>query len=72
MWRTVSHRRDPTLEQKSVRSPPPEEEGGAETILVELISAHIPLCHLRAEEVEETRKSEVKLQEEWRGGGQVF
>ncbi|KAK4823918.1 hypothetical protein QYF61_008304 [Mycteria americana] len=31
-WRTVSGGRDPTLEQgKSVRSPPPEEEGAAET-----------------------------------------
>ena len=31
-WRTVFCGRDPTLEQgKSVRSPPPEEEGAAET-----------------------------------------
>jgi len=32
VWRTVSHERDLTLEQgKSVRSPPSEEEGAAET-----------------------------------------
>ncbi|KAK4830312.1 hypothetical protein QYF61_009817 [Mycteria americana] len=32
LWRTVSCGRDPTLEQgKSVRSPPSEEEGAAET-----------------------------------------
>ncbi|XP_074710315.1 LOW QUALITY PROTEIN: uncharacterized protein LOC141936873 [Strix uralensis] len=31
-WRTVSRGREPTLEQgRSVRSPPPEEEGAAET-----------------------------------------
>jgi len=32
-WRTVSHWRHLTLEQKkSVRSPPPEEEGAAKTM----------------------------------------
>ena len=37
MWRTVSCERDPTLEQgKSVRSPPEEEEGAAETMCDEL------------------------------------
>ena len=35
--------RDPTLEQgKSVRSPPPEEEGAAETTRDELTAAPIP------------------------------
>jgi len=41
---TVSHRRDPTLEQgKSVTSPPPEEEGVAETKCDELMTTSIPL-----------------------------
>ena len=43
-WRTVSHGRDPTLEQgKSVRSPPPEEEGAAETMCDELTATPIPI-----------------------------
>ena len=40
---TVSCGRDPTLEQgKSVRSPPPEEEGAAETTCDELTATPIP------------------------------
>ena len=40
---TVCRGRDPTLEQgKSVRSPPPEEEGAAETTWDELTATHIP------------------------------
>ena len=36
--------RDPTLEQgKSVRSPPPEEEGAAETLCDELTATPIPI-----------------------------
>ena len=43
-WRTVSRGRDPTLEQgKSVRSPPPEEEGEAETTCDELTATPIPI-----------------------------
>jgi len=39
----VSHERDLTLEQgKSVRSPPPEKEGAAETTGDELTTAPIP------------------------------
>ena len=42
-WKTVSHDKDPTLEQgKSVRSPPPEEEGAAETTGDELTTTPIP------------------------------
>ena len=42
-WRTVSRGRDPTLEQgKTVRSPPPEEEGAAETTCDELTATPIP------------------------------
>ena len=47
LWRTVSHGRDPMLEQgKSVRSPAPEEEGAAETRCDGLIVTPIPrpLC----------------------------
>jgi len=46
---TVSHWWDPMLEQgKSVRSPPPEEKGAAETRCDELTATPfpIPLCHL--------------------------
>ncbi|KAK4823757.1 LOW QUALITY PROTEIN: hypothetical protein QYF61_006053 [Mycteria americana] len=40
---SVSHGRDPTLEQgKSVRSPPPEEEGAAETTSDELTATSTP------------------------------
>jgi len=43
LWRTVSCERDLTLEQgKSVRSPPPEEEGAAETKCDELTITPIP------------------------------
>ena len=43
MWRTVSHERDLALEQgQSVRSPPPEEEGVAETTCDELTVIPIP------------------------------
>jgi len=46
-WRTVSCGRDPTLDQgQSVRSPPPEEEGAAETTCDELTANPIP--HLPA------------------------
>jgi len=45
--RTVSHGRDPILElRKSVRSPPSEEEGAAETTCDKLTSTPIP--HLPA------------------------
>jgi len=41
--RAVSHGRDPSLEQgQSVRSPPPEEEGAAETTCDELTAVPIP------------------------------
>jgi len=43
LWRTVSRERDLTLEQgQSVRSPPPEEEGAAETTCDQLTKAPIP------------------------------
>jgi len=43
LWRTVSCERDLTLEQrKNVRSPPPEEEGWAETTCDELTTIPIP------------------------------
>jgi len=43
LWRTVSHEKDLTLEQgQSVRSPPPEEEGAAETACDELAVNLIP------------------------------
>jgi len=43
LWRNVSHERDLTLEQgQSVRSPPPEEEGAAETKCGELTVTPIP------------------------------
>lgn len=50
-------------EQKTVRGPPSEEEGLEEAILDELTSALIPHSPvpLQVEEVEEIRKSEVKL-----------
>ena len=60
-WRTVSCGRDPTLEQgKSVRSPPSEEEGAAETTCDELTATSIPHppCAAQGEEVE---KSGMKL-----------
>jgi len=65
---TVSHGRDPTLDQgQSVRSSPPEEEGVAETTCDELTAAPIPrppvLLGGRRE-----RKSGVKLSLERRGG----
>ena len=42
-WRADPRGRDPTLEQgKSVRSPPPEEEGAAETMCDELTTTPIP------------------------------
>jgi len=41
-WRTVSRERDLTLEQgKSMRNPPPEEEGAAETRCDELTSTPV-------------------------------
>ena len=43
-WWADPHERDPTLEQgKSVRSPPPEEEGAAETMWDELTATPIPI-----------------------------
>jgi len=47
LWRTVSHRRDPMLEQrKSVRSPPPEEEGATWRMMNWLLPPFpVPLCH---------------------------
>jgi len=43
LWRTVSRKRDLTLEQgKNVRSPPPEEEGVAEAMCDELTATPIP------------------------------
>ena len=43
-WRADPRERDPTLEQgKSVRSPPPEEEGAAETTCDELTTTPIPV-----------------------------
>ena len=43
LWRAVSRGRDPMLEQgKSVRSPPPEKEGAAETMCDELTETPIP------------------------------
>ena len=42
-WRTVSRGRDPALEQgQSQRSPPPQEEGAAETRCDELTATPIP------------------------------
>jgi len=55
LWRTVSPERDLTLEQgQSVRSPPPEEEGVAETTCDELTATPIPRppVPLGGEEVE--------------------
>ena len=44
LWRTVCRGRVPTVEQeKSVRSPPPEEEGAAETTCDELTATPIPV-----------------------------
>jgi len=43
LWRTVSCERDLTLEQgQSMRSPPSEKEGAAETTCDELTVTHIP------------------------------
>ena len=43
-WGADPRGRDPTLEQgKSVRSPPPEEEGAAETTCDELTATPIPV-----------------------------
>ena len=43
-WRADPRERDPTLEQgKSVRSPPPEEEGAAETTCDELTATPVPI-----------------------------
>jgi len=43
LWRTVSHERDLTLEQeKSVRSPLPEEEGAAEAMCDGLTITPLP------------------------------
>jgi len=43
LWRTVSHGRDLTVEQrKSVRSPPPEEKRAAERKYDELTATPIP------------------------------
>jgi len=45
LWRTLSRERDLMLEQgQSVRSPPPEEEGAAETMCDELTATPIPRC----------------------------
>jgi len=61
LWITVSCGRDLTLEPgKSVRCPPPQEEGAADTTCDELTVTPIPHppVPLRGEEVE---KSGVKL-----------
>jgi len=67
LWRTVSCGRDPTLEQgQSVRSPPPEEEGAAETC-DKPTTTPIP-CPPCREEVEKIR-SKVKPGK-WEGWGE--
>ena len=61
LWRTVSRDREPTPEQgKSVSSPPPEEEGAAETRGGELTTTPIscPLRHCGAEGREIVSKAE--------------
>ena len=67
-WRAEPHERDPTLEQgKSLRSPPPEEEGAAETTCDELTTTPIPRppAPLGGEEVEKIRS---KVKPEKKGG----
>ena len=62
------------LEQgKSVRSPPPEEEGAAETTCDELIATSIPRppVPLQREEVEKIR-SEVELRKKGGVWGRCF
>ena len=59
MWRTVSHERDLILEpRKSVKSPPPEEEGAAETTCDELTVTPIPRPSVPLGEGEEAEKQE--------------
>ncbi|GAB0186735.1 AN1-type zinc finger protein 5-like [Grus japonensis] len=66
LWRTVSRGRDPMLEQgKSVRSPPPEEEGAAETACDELTTTPVPhppvlLRGRRESKVKPGKKGEVE------------
>jgi len=59
LWRTVYHERHLTLEEgKSVRSPPPEEEGAAETRCDELTITPMPCSPVPLSGGEEAEKSE--------------
>jgi len=71
-WRTVACERDLTLEQRrSARSPPPEEEGAAETVCDELNTTPIPRPPVPLGEGG-SRETGMKLspgrREEWREG----
>ena len=57
MWKIVSREWDLMLEQgKSVRSPPPEEEGVAETTCDELTVTPFPYSPCAAGEEEEEKR----------------
>jgi len=71
LWRTVSSERNLTLQQgKSVRSPPPEKEGAAETMCDELTITPfpIPLCHSGGGGVETGVKLSLGRREGWGEG----
>ena len=70
-WRADPHERDPMLEQgKSVRSPPPEEEGEVETMWDELTATPIPApCAAGGEEAEVSGAKLSPGRKEGRGEG---
>jgi len=73
LWRTVSCERDPTLEHgKSVRSPPSEEEGAAETTCDELTVTPILRPPVLLERRRERNGSEVEPQKKGGVGGRCF
>jgi len=73
LWRTVSRERDLTLEQgQSVRSPPPEEKGAAETTCDELTTTPIPRPPAPLGGRRERNGSEVEPGKKGMVGGRCF
>jgi len=69
----VSRERDFTLEQgQSVRSPPPEEEGAAETACDELTTTPIPLLPVPLGGRRERNRTEVEPGKKGGVGGRCF
>jgi len=73
LWRTVSHETDFTLEQgKSVRIPPPEEEGVAETVCDELTTSPIPCPPVPLRERTQQNENDVKPRKKGEMRGKCF